>query len=152
MFWLPGLFFPQSFLTSVLQNHSRKHQVPIDRLSFSTRVISNSVDEITHPPEDGVYITGMFFNGAKWSGDVLGDPERNLDYSECPILLITPTIDFEVPENDYKCPLYITSDRAGVLSTTGISTNFVVSLNIPTADPPSKWTLRGAALVLTTPY
>lgn len=36
--WLPGLFFPQGFLTAVLQAHARKYAVPIDTLSFSFEV------------------------------------------------------------------------------------------------------------------
>jgi len=34
-FWLPGFFFPQAFMTAVLQNHARGAQVAIDQLSFA---------------------------------------------------------------------------------------------------------------------
>lgn len=29
-FWISGFFFPQGFMTGVLQTHSRKHKVAID--------------------------------------------------------------------------------------------------------------------------
>ncbi|KAK2953633.1 putative Dynein axonemal heavy chain 6 [Blattamonas nauphoetae] len=34
VFWLPGLFFQQGFLTAILQTMARKHKYPIDSLSF----------------------------------------------------------------------------------------------------------------------
>lgn len=37
-FWLPGFFFPQGFLTGMLQMHARKYSLPIDGLSYSFQV------------------------------------------------------------------------------------------------------------------
>jgi hypothetical protein len=43
--------------------------------------------------------------------------------------------------------MYKTSTRAGVLSTTGMSTNYVISCELQTERKPETWTLAGAALL-----
>ena len=42
--------------------------------------------------------------------------------------------DEDAPEI-YKCPVYKTSARAGVLSTTGQSTNFILTVDLPCGVP-----------------
>ena len=67
---------------------------------------------------------------------------------QMPIIHFVPIKDYVPDENtSFAAPVYKTSTRAGMLSTTGISTNFVVTVHMPTARPPSEWTLRGAALL-----
>lgn len=38
-FWMSGFYFPQGFLTGVLQTHSRQYQLPIDTLNFKFKVL-----------------------------------------------------------------------------------------------------------------
>lgn len=44
-YWLPGIFFPQGFLTGTLQVHARKYDLPIDELSFEFHVLKNYRDQ-----------------------------------------------------------------------------------------------------------
>lgn len=49
----------------------------------------------------------------------------------------------------YECPVYKTAARAGTLSTTGISTNYVLTVQLRTEQAPAHWVGRGVALLCT---
>ncbi len=68
-------------------------------------------------------------------------------YSSMPVILFKPIENYTQNQEDYQCPIYKTSVRAGVLSTTGQSTNYILAVDLPTRETPSYWTLKGAALL-----
>jgi hypothetical protein len=50
-------------------------------------------------------------------------------------------------ESNYDCPLYKTSQRAGILNSTGISTNYIMTIQLPSSINIDHWILRGTALL-----
>ena len=55
-YWMSGFYFPQGFLTGVLQAHSRLYKIPIDTLSFKFRVMQVDKEKLTAGPEVLSYI------------------------------------------------------------------------------------------------
>ncbi|KAL2609519.1 hypothetical protein R1flu_028092 [Riccia fluitans] len=156
-FWLPGFFFPQGFMTGALQNHARKYQIPIDTLNFGFRVLDyEDAADIKVAPDDGLLISGLYVDGARWDRQrkCLVEPLAGEIYSRLPVVHFIPTVNYKPPVNEYQCPLYKTHVRAGVLTTTGASSNYILNVSLP-IDPhttPDFWVLQGIALLCQNPY
>jgi dynein heavy chain len=137
-FWISGFFFPQGFLTSINQNYARKYQYPIDTVSFSFLMKQESIEDLPRP-EDGVFVFGLFLEGARWDKEnkTLIDPKPKELFSEMPVIHFLPMQYREHPQSGiYRCPVYKVLTRTGVLSTTGHSTNFVSWIEIPSTMTP----------------
>jgi dynein heavy chain len=162
-YWLAGFFFPQGFMTGVLQEHARKYQQPIDALNFNFHVIEGKevAEDIVEAPEDGVLIDGLYVDNAKWNREMkyLDESDPGVMISDLPVVHFVPVMGYYPPPllapadpKEYQCPLYKTSVRAGILSTTGQSTNFVVCVGLPIRPGTDSdfWVLQGVALLCAT--
>ena len=153
-----GFFNPQGFLNAVRQEVARKHSS--ENWALDDVVLTSTV---THPPKEyetlkdtpneGVYVYGLFLEGAAWSGkdNSLVDSEPKKIFSPLPILHISAA--YEKRSNEpghtptknpaiYKCPTYRNKKRTGL--------NFVAEFDLRTDTHPRKWTQRGVALLCTT--
>ena len=148
VFWISGFFFPPAFLTGGKQNYSRKYNTAIDLIDFEFELMHE--DTYTERPKDGMYTIGLFFEGARWCKEkrLLVESEPKVLFSSAPIIFFKPQMidKFESYPN-YNCPVYKTSDRRGILATTGHSTNFVLFIRVPSDQEESHWTQRGCALI-----
>ncbi len=186
-FWISGFYFPQGFITGVKQQYARKTLIAIDRLAIRAHMLRNvdksadnaAADMPEAPPPDGVFIHGLFLQGAHWDqhgadedaspggmlyGGCLADALPRVLFEAMPAMWLEPYD--QVAENElaadgaaavassssYNCPIYKTTTRAGQLSTTGHSTNFVMSIDIRFSEEggrynASHWVRRGVALI-----
>lgn len=142
--------FVTGFLTGTLQTYARKYSLPIDRLSFKFRVLPHyrdqqavaeaskklaygeqlDMDKGIESPTDGVLVHGVFMDGCRWNDDtmLLEDSLPGEMTAVLPMLHMEPQMDLEVDKTAYAAPLYKTSTRAGVLSTTGRFWQLSISL------------------------
>jgi dynein heavy chain len=114
-----------------------------------------------------VYIYGLFLEGARWdsTNHCLAESNPKELYNDFPTIHLDPVTNRKPPkEGVYACPCYKTTMRAGTLSTTGHSTNFVLMVEVPSKEPCSgnfhkyvetysaHWILRAVALFTTLSY
>uniref|UniRef100_A0A4W6F8M2 Dynein axonemal heavy chain 1 n=1 Tax=Lates calcarifer TaxID=8187 RepID=A0A4W6F8M2_LATCA len=155
VFWISGFFFPQAFLTGTLQNYARRYSASIDTIGFDFKVMVKSVSEMTEKPDAGCYIHGLFLEGARWdngAGQLTESRPKEL-YTEMAVIWLIPKPNRKPPTSGvYICPIYKTLTRAGTLSTTGHSTNYVIAVELPTDHSQRHWIKRGVALICALDY
>lgn len=100
-------------------------------------------------PKDGVLIHGLFMDAFRWDDKAIKCAESNIGEMNppLPMLHMEPKRNLVPNPKHYISPLYRTALRAGTLSTTGHSTNFVVTVNLPSDQDQDHWIRKGAALI-----
>jgi len=150
-FWISGFFFPQGFMTSVLQRYARRTKIPIDTLRFRTTPLKVKDEKsIEKAPTKGAYAYGLYLQGAGWDFEKaeLRESDRNVLFSPMPPIWLEPiTKDDWDQQKSFECPTYKTSTRAGTLTTTGHSSNFVLFMYLDTPVDPGHWVRRGVAML-----
>ncbi|KAJ9535032.1 hypothetical protein QJQ45_029705, partial [Haematococcus lacustris] len=153
LFWLPGFFFVQSFLTAGLQNYARRHTIPIDMVRYDFQMMPGAGGDATAGPKgsaEGLVVEGLFLEGAAWDPRLgaLCESQPKVLFTPAPRMWLRPKpVDQFVEFKHYNCPVYRTAERRGVLATTGHSTNFVMFVKMPTTLDADHWVARGVALI-----
>ena len=152
-FWMSGLYFPQGFITGVLQMHAREYKISVDSLVFDFHYLTTYDEENTDSAdlriETGVLIYGLYLDCGFFDtdGGKLLPAKPGILYPRVPIVHFAPVgMDSKVVKG-YNAPIYKTSERAGILSSTGRSTNHIMPMVIPTDEDPDFFIRQGCAVL-----
>lgn len=90
--------------------------------------------------------------GARWNSDLDSVDESfpKVLLSKMPIIWLMPVKTSQMKRDHvYDCPIYVTSERKGVLSTIGLSNNFVLMTALPMQRQHNNgwWVKRGVAML-----
>ncbi|XP_068157565.1 LOW QUALITY PROTEIN: dynein beta chain, ciliary [Drosophila tropicalis] len=140
--WLGGLFNPQSFLTAIMQESARKHDLPLDRMLISCDVTKKQKDDVTLPPMEGAFVHEIYMDGASWDCQLNSIVSLHPKELLCamPVIYIKSIVqEKQELQRIYECPLYKTRSRGNT---------YVWTFNLKTRERPAKWVLGGVALLL----
>ncbi|RLN87140.1 hypothetical protein BBJ28_00011147, partial [Nothophytophthora sp. Chile5] len=159
-FWLTGFFNPQGMLTAMKQEVTRKHSKTdkwaLDDVVYHTEVTAfERAEQVRTPPGEGVYIYGLFMDGATWSkaDNTIVESEPKKLFTSLPVLHVNSmSKDLEAKSRKelygsmgpFECPCYkyaMRTDRYFV---------FMVTMKCPPGRPPRHWGLRGVCLLCNT--
>ncbi|KAM3963696.1 LOW QUALITY PROTEIN: dynein heavy chain 2, axonemal kl-2 [Aphomia sociella] len=143
--WLPALVAPTGFLTAVMQTTARGEGWPIDTLCWEFTVMPLEESAFVRPPRDGgVYIRGLYLEGASWfkkEGHLQEPLPMQLVFPMSPIHFKPVRATGRRQKNRYICPCYYYPMRMGA---------FVVAVDLPSGKETSDfWVKRGTALLCT---
>jgi len=143
-FWITGFYNPQGFLTAVHQEVTRANRGwALDDVVLKTEVTNFYPDHIKETVKEGVYIHGLYLEGAGWNVSKAklreSDPKRI--FTPMPVIYITATNDKDKSKrkNSYSCPVYTHKSRSDL--------NYVFNIDLNCTEPKSHWVLRGVALL-----
>uniref|UniRef100_A0A8C0Z8U1 Dynein axonemal heavy chain 8 n=1 Tax=Cyanistes caeruleus TaxID=156563 RepID=A0A8C0Z8U1_CYACU len=143
VFWITGFFNPQGFLTAMKQEATRAHKDwALDKVAVHNDVLKQTREEITSSPSEGVYIYGLYLEGAGWDKrrSILIESTPKILFVQLPVLHMY-AVDSTRPRDPklYVCPLYKKPMRTDL--------NFITEVFLKTVKSPDHWILRGVALL-----
>ena len=143
VFWMTGFFNQQGFLTAMRQETARA-QVgwALDKVILQNEVTKLSLDEVKEPPKSGVYVHGLYLDGAGWERKNcrLQEATNKVLYTLMPIIRIYASNVLDSKGRGiYECPVYKKANRTDL--------NFITFLYLKTEKIPEHWILRGVALL-----
>ncbi|KAH0571621.1 Dynein heavy chain [Spironucleus salmonicida] len=155
--WLGGLSVPTGYLTSLLQQASRKTGIAIDNLEWGFN-ITTALDPVrdiqdSQVPKigDGVFVYDLFLEGAGWNIDnkCLKDSNPMELFVPMPVIKFIPqeqrkkSVKFKAAF--YECPVYFYPIRTGTREQPSFMLNAWLAVG---QNPSEMYVKRGTALLL----
>uniref|UniRef100_A0A3Q2ECE7 Dynein, axonemal, heavy chain 5 n=1 Tax=Cyprinodon variegatus TaxID=28743 RepID=A0A3Q2ECE7_CYPVA len=143
-FWMTGFFNPQGFLTAMKQEITRANKGwALDRMVLRNEVTRWMKDDINNPPGEGVYVYGLYLEGAGWDrrNCRLVDSKPKVLFEMMPVIRMYAENNGKVSyeKKNYSAPIYKKPARTDL--------NYIAAVDLKTVFPPEKWILRGVALL-----
>uniref|UniRef100_A0A8C5EBC4 AAA+ ATPase domain-containing protein n=1 Tax=Gouania willdenowi TaxID=441366 RepID=A0A8C5EBC4_GOUWI len=141
-FWMTGFFNPQGFLTAMRQEITRANKGwALDRMVLCNEVTKWMKDDITHSPTEGVYVYGLYLEGAGWDrrNCKLIDSKPKVLFEAMPVIRMYAENNGVKDSRLYSCPIYKKPVRTDM--------NYIAAVDLKTSVPPEHWILRGVALL-----
>lgn len=140
---MSGFFNPQGFITAMRQEVTRAHKGwALDQVNIHNEVTRMYPDSCPKPPKEGVYVYGLFLDGASWDSkkSILKESINKMLFTAMPVVHIyainsTAAKDARL----YVCPVYKKPKRTDL--------NFITPLWLKTPEKPEHWVLRGVAIL-----
>ena len=122
--WVPpaaagtGSYSVAAITTAVQQEVTRAHAADrwaLDGVALNSEVTEyDRVEQVRNPPPEGVYISGLFLDGATWdkSGNALAESLPKALFCDMPILFVTAVTKSQRKGTDlgpfggFVCPVY----------------------------------------------
>merc|ERR1711898_47592 len=120
-FWMTGWFNPTGFLTAMKQEVTRKHKADkwaLDEVDYRTEVTTmERVDQCRAAPPEGVYVHGLFLDGAALDNKqgLLVESVPKTLIMPLPVLFVSGLVRHEAVKRQielfgkhgpYECPVY----------------------------------------------
>ena len=143
---MTGFFNPQGFVTAMRQEVTRAHKGwALDGVLVHNEVTRMNKDDVVSPPAEGVYVYGLFLDGASWDRKNcrLTESTPKVLFAQVPVVHIyaVNTKDAVDPKL-YVCPVYKKPRRTDL--------TYITALLLKSVQSPDHWIRRGVALLCDT--
>merc|ERR1712066_524482 len=148
VFWMTGFFNPQGFLTAMRQEVTRMHKGwALDSVILHNEVTNKFKEDISSSPNEGVYVHGLFLDGAGWDrkNHKLQESQPKVLFVQLPVVHIyainsSSVNPVSLRKDMYQCPVYKKPCRTDL--------TFITSLYLKCGSfKDTFWTMRGVALL-----